>query len=371
MSEILHNILRHKGRTTLTVIGIVIGIFAITVMGSMTEYFNVMIDNAMKMAAKSISVAPKGGLHSLLTDGDRRAVERVAGVKAVFPFTAGSLDPGGNIQFGPPPTVYGLPPEYFDYDKTDLSRGRLLDRGDQYVAIIGVKIAKNKNLDLGGTLRWRDHDFSVIGIIQETQTAPDNWVMVPIDVARHVMAQPTLISGMYVFPNNLQDADAVVNQIKTQVDTVKVQTLEEQLAAVRQALVIFNAILLSGAIISSIVGGLAVINTMIMSVNERTREIGLKKAIGATDGEIIREYVGEAALIGLLGGAVGLGLGAGMTRLLNAALGNSLGGSDLFLLTPRLALVAVGFAVFLGSAAGLYPAWSAARLNPVDALRSE
>ncbi len=371
MTEILRNILRHKGRTTLTITGIVIGIFAITVMGSMTEYFNVLIDTAMTMAGKSITVAPKGGLHSMLTDGDRRAVERVPGVAAVFPFTSASLDPGGNIQMGPPPTVYGMDPEYFDYDQTDLARGRSIQRGDQYVAVIGVKIAKNKNVDLGGTLSWRDHDFTVVGVIQETRTAPDDWVFIPIDVARHVMERPTLISGMYVFPRDIKDADTVVKRINDQVDTVKVQTLEEQLSAVKQALVIFNIILLSGAIISALVGGLAVINTMIMSVNERTREIGLKKAIGATEGEIVLEYLSEAAIIGLLGGLVGLLLGLGMTRLLNAALGSSLGGTDLFLLTPRLALVAVGFAVILGSVAGLYPAWNAARLNPVDALRNE
>jgi putative ABC transport system permease protein len=155
------------------------------------------------------------------------------------------------------------------------------------------------------------------------------------------------------------------------VDTVQVQTLEQQLDQIRQSLVVFNVIMLGGAIIAAIVGGLAVINTMVMSVNERTREIGLKKAIGASDGDIVKEFLTEAALIGLIGGLAGLALGTGFANLLNTATAASLGGTEIFDVTPRLALVAVGFATILGTGAGLYPAWNAARLNPVEALREE
>src|SRR5512135_3753514 len=126
MVEIIRNLTRHPGRTTLTVFGIVIGIFAVTVMGSLTEYFNVMIDNAVSMAGKSITVSPKGGIHAVLTDGDRRALERVPGVRAVVVLTSGSFEPGGGVQMGPPPTVYGVAPEYFDLESFDLKRGRVL-----------------------------------------------------------------------------------------------------------------------------------------------------------------------------------------------------------------------------------------------------
>ncbi|MGE5140253.1 MAG: ABC transporter permease [Rudaea sp.] len=373
MFETFRNLLRHKGRTAMTILGIVIGIFAITVMGSLTEYFNALIGNAMQMAGNSITVTAKSGIiHATLTEGDRRAIERVPGVKAVFAEVQGALEPGSSgVSLGPGPTVIAYPPEYFEYDKLDLRKGRAIQRGDVYQAVIGSKIAKKKNLDLGGTLKWRDQDFTVVGILNETQTAPDDWVMVPLETARHVMERPTLISAFTVFPQDIREADAVVERIRSSVDTVSVQTLEEQLSRVSEGLAIFNVILLSGAIISVLVGGLAVINTMIMSVNERTHEIGLKKAIGATDGEIVREYVGEAALIGLLGGVIGFILGSGMTRVLNAAVGDSLGATDPFLLTPRLALIAIGFAVVLGAGAGLYPAWNAARLNPIEALRTE
>jgi putative ABC transport system permease protein len=106
-----------------------------------------------------------------------------------------------------------------------------------------------------------------------------------------------------------------------------------------------------------------------MSVSERTREIGIRKSIGASDAAIMRQFVGEAAVIGLVGGLSGLLLGWAFTLVGNVA--TEAQGSALFLLTLRLALGSVGFAVGLGVMSGLYPAWHAARLNPVQALRYE
>jgi len=118
-----------------------------------------------------------------------------------------------------------------------------------------------------------------------------------------------------------------------------------------------------------VVGGLSVINTMAMSVAERTREIGIKRAIGGSRGRIIRELVLEAAVIGFIGGLIGLGLGA-----LVVVIGNEVGrdsGTVLFDLTPGTAIFAVAFSTILGILAGIIPAWSAARLDPVEALRYE
>jgi putative ABC transport system permease protein len=107
---------------------------------------------------------------------------------------------------------------------------------------------------------------------------------------------------------------------------------------------------------------------MIMAVTERVREIGLKKAVGAHTGHILREYLLEATLIGLLGGLVGYGLGVALTTMLDAA--GRASNLDLFLVTPTLTILALGFAVVLGALAGVIPAFRAARLDPVTALRT-
>jgi putative ABC transport system permease protein len=132
---------------------------------------------------------------------------------------------------------------------------------------------------------------------------------------------------------------------------------------------IFSAIILGIAFIALFVGGLSVINTMIMSVSERRREIGLKKAIGAPTETVLLEYLGEAAMIGLLAGVAGVGLGllaiAGLNRATRA---NNV---VIFTVTVTVVLGPVVFATLLATLAGLFPALRASRLNPVDALKEE
>jgi putative ABC transport system permease protein len=108
---------------------------------------------------------------------------------------------------------------------------------------------------------------------------------------------------------------------------------------------------------------------MFMAVAERVREIGLKKAVGATTMNIMGEFLFEATLIGVIGGLIGYGLGASITIILNAT--TPPGQSTLFLVTPSLTILAIGFATVLGALAGILPAWRAARLDPVTALRNE
>jgi len=371
MLEILRNMSRRKVRTGLTVFGIVVGIFAVTVMGSMTEYFNAMIDNARQGAGESIIVSPKGGMRAALSQADVGRIERVPGVQAAIPQVSTFFESLSSVSFGPPDQVIGVPPEkILDlWSKDDLAAGRWLQRGDTYQMVVGTSIAKKEKLALGSVLEWRDKNWQIVGLLKETQTAPDGWLLAPLDVTQKAIKRPNLITQINVVPEDSAQASALAAKIQDEVSNVKVQTLDEQLDAIEQALAVFNAILLSSAVLAAIIGGLAVVNTMIMSVSERTPEIGLKKAIGATDGNIVGEFLLEAAVIGFLGGAIGFLLGWGMAALLNFGASEALGGSEIFKITPRLALIAIGLAVSLGVIAGLLPAWNAARLDPVVALR--
>jgi putative ABC transport system permease protein len=373
MIEILRNMLRHKVRTSLTIFGIVIGIFALTVMGSMSEYFNTMLDNAIKHAGSTIGIQAKGGFSSVLNESIARRIKRVRGVKEVIPSVVDSLEEMGSISMGMPDMVIGLPPELaqLDFSTVKLAKGRWLERGDTYQAVIGWKIASKKGLSLGDELEWREETFTVVGIMAETSSFPDQYVVVPLDIARRTLERPRLIMGLDVVPSDPTQIEAVAALIAEEVPDVRAQSPREAIDQVRQSLVIFNVIMLSGAFLAVIVGGLAVINTMIMSVTERTREIGIKKAVGADDLDIVLEYVTEAGVMGLLGGVTGLALGTGMANLLNTTIAQYLGGSEIFTVTPRLAILALLFAMGLGAFGGLYPAWRAARLDPVKALRTE
>ena len=131
---------------------------------------------------------------------------------------------------------------------------------------------------------------------------------------------------------------------------------------------LFSLVTLGAALIAILVGGLSVANTMVMAVTERVREIGIKKAVGATTGAILREYIMESAILGLLGGLIGVAAGAAFVSVVNSLTAGQ--GTTIFALTPRLAIGAVLASGLLGVVAGLYPAIRAARLDPVRALRS-
>ena len=131
---------------------------------------------------------------------------------------------------------------------------------------------------------------------------------------------------------------------------------------------IFDAIIFGAALVALIVGAFSIVNTMTIAVAERTREIGIRKAIGATDGAIMREFLVEAAAIGALGGIAGLAIAVGIVAYVDAR-NAARGELELFAVTPRLALGSLAFAVLLSALAGLVPAFRAARLAPTDALR--
>ena len=157
--------------------------------------------------------------------------------------------------------------------------------------------------------------------------------------------------------------------IKDEVPDIRVISPEEAKKQISQFSLIFNAILLGIAFIALVVGGLSIINTMIMSVSERTQEIGLKKAIGAETRSILGEYLLESSMIGFFGGVIGMLLGLLTIFLLNRATESSK--SPCFAVTNTVVVGPVIFAVVLGTLAGLFPAYRASRLKPVDALKED
>jgi putative ABC transport system permease protein len=178
-----------------------------------------------------------------------------------------------------------------------------------------------------------------------------------------------VVSSLTVYPQAGVDPEVLAEHLRAANPSWEVMSGSDFDEAIGSTTAIFNAILVGIALISLAVGGLSVINTMAMSVAERTREIGIKRAIGGSRTRIVSELVAESALIGFLGGVTGLALGAGV-----AILGNELGresGFLLFLLTPMTAITAVAFSTALGAIAGFVPAMHAARLDPVAALRYE
>lgn len=375
MRETIRNLLRRRTRTLLTIGGIVIGVFAIMVMGAMSEYWSTIMDNSERYEGSNIGISPiDRDLENRLNPGTLQRVRRVPGVKLATPWVGDFLEEPSAVSVGVPEMVIGIEPEYITLllPGVSLEKGRLLERGDDYHVVIGHDVAVKRRLRVGQTIEWREKSFTIVGILNMTRTTPDAFTYAPIERVRKVMEVPaTTIVGITVVPGEAVDVEELARRIERDVLRVRAKSPQEAIDEVRRVLAVFQVIMLSSAIIAGVIGGLSVLNTMIMAVHERTREIGVKKAIGAGDGDIIREFLFEAGVMGAVGGVVGLGLGWLGVIMLNTYAAAPMGLVELWLVTPRLIIISFGFAVVVGVLAGLYPAWRAAGLDPVRALRTE
>jgi putative ABC transport system permease protein len=219
----------------------------------------------------------------------------------------------------------------------------------------------------------------VVGIFERTLVSWDNFVFISFPEAQELYQEtlpsifqdlPIEVVGSFeVLPESGVDMNELAGRIEAQVKGIKTFPPEKLMGQAKQAQALFNAFLLGSGVIALIVGGLAVINTMTMSVHERVREIGLKKAVGASSTQILGEYLLEAAFIGLVGGVLGILLGSLTASAINSV--TQAQGVTVFTMSPRLLIGSVAFAVGLAVVASFYPAYLAARLNPVQALRME
>ena len=384
--RLLRELSRRKLRTTLTILGITIGIWALVVFSSMANKINALVEGGSQYFADKIIVTDGStfGVAPMSVDS-ADAIREVDGVAAVDAQIQLLWDLEPSVSFSIPDMVIGAIPgadEGHEQFQLQIATGRMLTAEDEgSLVVLGSGLASEYDVTAGDTIEIRGHTFDVIGTLQPTLTAPDTTGIVPLSAAQELFAETLpplitdavapeeLVNQIVVYPDAEADVDEVAAGIETAVDNSATLTgaeFDEQIGA---STAIFNAIIIGVAIISLVVGGLSVINTMAMSVAERTREIGIKRAIGGSRGRIIRSLVAEAGLIGLIGGLIGLGLGALVVVLANEA--GRAGGTVLFDLTPETAIFAVGFSTILGMLAGIIPAWSAARLDPVTALRYE
>ncbi|MBN2247517.1 MAG: ABC transporter permease [Coriobacteriia bacterium] len=386
--RVLRSVFRRKMRALLTIFGITIGVLALVVMGSIAEKLSLLVDGGSDYYADKVIVSGTSGIGGFSTEPITTSlideIERVDGVARAAGSVMMLLDPEPSaVSMGVVANIQAsdfreLGYETFDSDVVD---GRALEPDDRGVAVIGADLVSKLDAEVGGTVEVRGREFEVIGILGKTLTAPDMAVQIPLADAQEILVadlpaavrdtveKDTLITSIAVYLEEGEDPDEMATVIGQEVDDVSVMGPAGFETSVKEPLKIFNQIIYAIAVVSLLVGGLSVINTMTMSVAERTREIGVRKAIGATDGAIMRQFIAESAVMGVIGGLLGLALGA-----LVGIAGNQAGAqsaTELFLLTPRLALGSVTFAIVLGVASGLYPARHAARLNPVQALRYE
>lgn len=386
MRFILRNMWRRKGRTFLTIFGIVVGIFALTVLGGMTARMNQQINGMKGYITDKIIIAPETagshmsrgpmGVGKFLELSRISEIEKVPGVKGASGMITVQLKPSEGMSMPQMMVGYQTLPGTSFFGKMKVSSGRELQPGDSGNVLVGSTLASDLNAKVGQPVTLKGKQFEVIGIMDTTLGLTDTWAFVPYQDALDIFLAENpyfkaegLTQQIAAFPKAGVNIEALSTRIQKTVPGIKATSPKQNEKEMSNMSAIFNAIILGIAFIALFVGGLSVINTMIMSVSERRREIGLKKAIGARTWTILGEYLAESSMIGLSAGIVGMLMGllaiAGLNRATQA---NNV---VIFTVTVAVAIGPVIFAVILAAIAGFFPALRAARLNPVDALKEE
>ncbi|MFQ5815284.1 MAG: ABC transporter permease [Candidatus Hydrothermarchaeaceae archaeon] len=385
----LKNLTYHKARAALTLLGVVIGITAVVSMISIGSGMTASLEEQLEVLGSDKIIVTStysfGAKGAALTERDSDALEDIPGVHFSSPLLSFSspTEFKGAEKLG---TIWGLDPAkaertFAGVSGYDLMRGRWLQKGDRNKIVIGYNIHHDfydREVGVGNTIKIKGETFSIVGVFVKTgDRDSDNAIYGDIDRMREISGlEGDTISGSIVRVKEGYDTVRVGKAIEALLEkrhgeedfaVLTPQQIVEQVSqAFRAVQVVFGGI----AAVSFLVGGIGIANTMLMNVMERTREIGVMKATGATSLVVVKVFLTEAGVIGTVGGVIGILMGYAISVGINFAADTYLGEGVLHTaVTPWIALLAMAFSFIIGLLSGIYPAYRASNLDPVEALR--
>jgi putative ABC transport system permease protein len=378
-----------KLRAWLTILGVVIGIAAIVGLITISKSMdNAVQEQFEKMGISSIRVVP-GGLFgpptgSLGLDADLKdKIEEVKGVEyvdsVIIDYAITILNNEEQIITI---TSYDTTIGNKGFLDTDINteQGRFFSSGEKGSVIIGYDIAYDtyeKDVHLKNTLTINHQKFKVIGILEETGTDIDGRAYMALDDAQELFEKENTVNVFVVKTSSGLDSTEIGAKIEEKLlksmdeEEFQVYTPEQLLAQIGAMLAVIQIVLTSIASIALLVGAIGIMNSMFTAVLERTREIGVMKAVGATNNDILIIFLIEAGLMGTVGGMIGTAIGTLLAFLVEW--GAVLAGYSLFSvkIEPSIIIGAIVFSFVIGALAGIIPAYRAAKLRPIDALHYE
>jgi len=397
-------VVTHKLRSFLTILGIVIGVAAVIALMSIGRGAEAqIISNIESMGSDLIFIRPgavtfggvrgAGGSANTLTMEDAEAIaEQVPYISSVAPSYSSNLQvvvgaENMNSQ------ITGTTPEYMQINNLELADGAFFSEYDYQrgskVAVLGFNVAETlfEGADpIGQQMRMGSLIVRVIGVLESKGASmlgsSDDGILIPLTALQQTVAQPRttqgerVVSSIALTVSDEEKASHVVDEITNLLrsrhqlgpgvdDDFTITSMEEIASMVSEAIGTMTLLLGAIAAISLLVGGIGVMNIMLVSVLERTREIGIRKALGARERDIWLQFLIEAAFLSLTGGIIGIVCGWVVSYIVSST------GVISTVVTADIVILAVSVSVGIGLFFGFYPAWNASRLNPIEALRHE
>ena len=396
-------VVTHKLRSFLTILGIVIGVAAVITLMSIGRGAEArIISNIESMGSDLITIRPgaftfggvrgaAGGAATLTMEDAAAISEQVPYISAVSPYYSSNLQlvVGGQNTNA---SVTGTTPEYMSVNNLEIASGTFFlaqdyQRGAK-VAVLGANVAETlfgSANPVGQQMRMGTIIVRVIGVLESKGAmfgSPDDAIFIPLTAMQQTVAQPRtaqgarIVSSIALTVSDEEQADYVVEEITSLLrtrhqlgpldeDDFNIMSMEEIASMLSEAIGTMTLLLGAIAAISLLVGGIGVMNIMLVSVLERTREIGIRKALGARERDIWTQFLIEAAFLTFTGGIIGVIVGWAVSYIISST------GLMTTVVTADIVILAVSVSVGIGLFFGFYPAWNASRLNPIEALRSE
>jgi putative ABC transport system permease protein len=393
----------HKLRSFLTMLGIVIGVGAVIILMSIGKGATAQIlANIQSMGSDLITIRPGasvfGGVRGAVGSASGLTMEDAQAIATQVPYiseVAPSYSSNLQLVVGSENTnaqVTGTAPEYMSMNNLTLASGAFFTDYEYQqgakVAVLGADVAQTlfPNTDpIGQQMRMGGNIVRVIGVLESKETimgGPNEAVFIPLTAMQQMVAQPRTAQGEQVIStisltvSDEKQTDTVIADITSLLRTrhrlaasadndFNIMSVQEIANTISQATSTMTLLLGAIAAISLLVGGIGVMNIMLVSVLERTREIGIRKALGAREHDIWIQFLIEAAFLTLVGGIIGVIIGWLVSYFIGSL------GLMTTVVTPDIVILAVSVSVGIGLFFGFYPAWNASRLNPIEALRSE
>lgn len=388
----------NKLRSLLTMLGIIIGVAAVIALVSIGNGVKQDIENSISSLGSNLLVVlpgaprtpgarPSQGSMKSLKISDYEAIAKLEGVKAASPMTNGSyvvIYQNKNWTT----SVAGVNSNFQDVNNWTMTSGRFFSdknvQNRERVAVVGQTVVKNLFADedpVGKEIRVKNIPFRVIGVLKSKGNGTmgndqDDTVLIPyttsmervegIDYLRMVYVVAKDDEGIDRLQADIENLLRVRHNIKdTNLDDFNIQNMKSIMETVAQTTGTFTLFLGAVAAISLVVGGIGIMNIMLVSVTERTREIGVRKALGATYSVIVTQFLIEAVVISLMGGFIGIAFGIGASKVIGMVSGMST------VVSVPTIIMSFAFSMAIGLIFGIYPARKAAKLNPIDALHYE
>ena len=392
------SLIANKMRSILTMLGIIIGVAAVIALVSIGNGVKQDIQNSisslgsnllmvMPGAPRTPGVRPSAGSMKSLKVSDYEAISKLDGVKAASPMTNGSyvvIYQNKNWTT----SVSGVSYNYLDVNNWSMKSGRFLSEKNvqnrERVAVVGKTVVKNLFGDedpVGAEIRVKNIPFRIIGVLNSKGSGAmgndqDDMVIIPYTTAMERVEGVDYLRMIYVVGKDESGIDRLQSDIEnllrvrhgikdTNLDDFNIQNMNSIMETMEETTGTLTLVLGAVAAISLVVGGIGIMNIMLVSVTERTREIGVRKALGATYSVIVTQFLIEAVVISLMGGIIGIILGIGSSKLIGMASGMST------VISIPTIVMSFAFSMAIGLIFGIYPARKAAKLNPIDALHYE